>query len=505
MELKAALFDADFASPSKVDEFDRVADLGIRWAIPGGVQRIELTIKADSPNDAYRRYIDHLGHRMVIYDTFADKPIAEGQVYEVVPLENNLIMYICAGLWKRINDDLYTIADMADLDLVPPGDDTDVTIKDIIDDATPAILDSDQSNINASGVETAGWLPDGQVGTPSGDCIVELATVGDSANLPMHFYLKSQPFLNSLPQKPLAYLTTLSKSASPDWIIDVKDLAPNGLTISRHIWNLKTDVTIGYQRLEGTHTGLNGVSSLTDSAAAFIANNVGAGDKVVNITDDALYIVDGVTSATALKFTDTTSATWDTSDVYTVNLKVPKYTASSSTAKTTATDYWSVKYTEIRPEMSATQAAEYRDAILDLFDEPVTQQSFVISGGTIKDGAGARWPLWRVIAAGGGYVRLTGQPLDADVFSNSLDRKTSVRIYAMDYQFRSNTLRIVPADDTRLDAILGKAGLVAGQIIAAQPAPLPAGIKKDTFSPQMATFAPGLPKPASFAPQNETI
>ena len=69
------------------------------------------------------------------------------------------------------------------------------------------------------------------------------------------------------------------------------------------------------------------------------------------------------------------------------------------------------------------------------------------------------------------YFRADNLFIDEAVFTDSDDRANSFMAVAMDYQYASNRLRIVPSTgDSRLDAILGQAGLLQGQIISTETA-----------------------------------
>ena len=66
------------------ETFSDISELGIAWDIPGGIARVELTVRAKSRLDAYARYKDHLGHRIAIYDSTCNRYIGS-EIFEVVP------------------------------------------------------------------------------------------------------------------------------------------------------------------------------------------------------------------------------------------------------------------------------------------------------------------------------------------------------------------------------------------------------------------------------------
>jgi hypothetical protein len=461
---------------SPAERFDSIADLGIRWALPFGIQRIELTVRAKSELDAFNRYQNHLGDIIAIYDSYCDRPVT-AQVYEIVP-EGRFVTYICAGPGKRLYDDVYQVSDMA------ASGDTDAYIKDVLTDSV-TIVSTDQSNIDGSSVDIGGWAPDEQVGTPAGEAIRQLAQIGDASGNLMDFYRVDQPFSGVQLQAPLAYFKARSTTANPDWVFSRADLVPGGLTMSRHIWNLKRNVSIGWGRISGTHTGANNQPNLLDGAANFHTSGVSMGvDRVVNLTDGCYGSIAGI-STTILQpetLQGGTDDDFDTSDKYTVLMSVPKMPASPSAS--TETDLWTVNHYEQRPEMSQTQAGAYEDSLLALFEKPVQQQSFVIGSPTIEDGNGAHWPLWRVFMDDSYYMRVKDLYPEAALFSASDDRQQSFLCVAMDYTYRDNRLRVVPSTgDSRLDVLLNQAGIVQGQIISTAAAAMRAGGPKPNPPP----------------------
>jgi hypothetical protein len=284
----------------------------------------------------------------------------------------------------------------------------------------------------------------------------------------MDFYFVDHTLDESKPNLPIPYYKSRSATASPDWIFSIEDLAPNGLTMARNIWNLKTLVWIAYGRLSGTHTDANPADTiLKDAAATFITDLVGPGDKVINVTTDAVWEVASITSETELAFTDTTTAGWSNGDVYSVKLRDPLWTAASAESS----DYWSVFYREIRPEMDKTQAEQYRDQLAATYSAPVQQQAFVISAPTIKDTNGVNYPLWGPLMHDSFYFRADNIFIDESIFTDSDDRAHTWMATAMDYTHSNYRLRIVPSSgDSRLDSILNQAGIINAQMISTEAA-----------------------------------
>lgn len=468
MRLFANIYEppADFgllnSTTKPVERLTDVADVGIRWALPGGIQRFEVTVHSKSKMEAFHRYKWHLGYRLVVYDTYCDRPIADGQIFEIMP-NGRVVTYICAGYWERTYDDLYTLADMSG---ITASTATSAVIKDILTDAV-SIDDAEQGEIEASGVNIGGWTPDERVGTPAGDAITQLASMGNSSDEPMYFWFRLPTFDGTVPRRPLPVLRsdTLTglagkgTSVAADWIVPKEALTQDGMTISRHLFDLKTNVAIGYHRLSGTHTAIASSNiQLTDSTATFPASGVGVGDTVVNITDGSYGQVASISGDTQLLVTDLIGGTdndFDLNDRYAIIMKNPQWTATATQANNR---YWARMYREIRPEFDATQAAQYRDTLMAVYGRPVLQQAFVLSGPFIYGSGGGKFPLWRVIAENGGIMRLRDFYPDQELFNFSLDRERTFRIVAMDYTYSDNRLRVVPdSRDARLDILLAQA------------------------------------------------
>ncbi len=444
--------DVDYSGSSPAETFADVRDIGIRWALPGGVRRIELTVRASSEFDAWQRYQDHLGHRIAIYDHFVDRYIG-GQVYEVSPSEDwREITYICAGPWKRANDDVYNLSMMSD---IASTDDTDVVIKDILDDSDfSAIVNTDQSNIDSTSLNIGGWVGwKNNAGIWAGDAIAELANLGDSSNNPLDFYLVDAPFNGVQLQKPLPYLKARSTTASPDWIFEREDMAAGGLRLSRNIWNLIRGQQVRFGRIAGTAT--SSTQNLNDTGATFLDGKVKLGDEIINITQGKSYLVGGYSTQTELVVSQGDSNNFATNDLYSIRATGLARTTRTSSSET---DFWVREFKDSRLEMDETQADAFGAKHMAIYEKPVQQQAFTISAPTIRDGNGTRWPLWRVLMGDSFYFRITDLYPEAAVLSSSDDRSQTFIATAMDYTYRDNRLRIVPGtEDTRLDVLIQQA------------------------------------------------
>jgi hypothetical protein len=443
--------DVDYTGNAPVESIHSVQDIGLRWSIAGGLQRLEVTMRAHSDFDAWDRYQNHLGHRIAVYDGLLDRYIA-GTVYEIVP-DGRLVTYICAGPWKRVNDDIYSVSQMSDLTL--PTDDTDVVVKDILDDVV-TVSNSDQSNIDSTGEDIGAWTANRRgIGVFAGEAIEELTAIGTSGNAPLDFYFVDAPFSGVQLQKPLPYLKARSTTASPDWQFERADLASGGLSLSRNVWNLARDQRIGYGRVTGTDDGTGSRANLEDSGADFLDGRFSVGMRVVNVTQNTTYRIDGINNPTTLDLNSEGGTEFTNGDRYVVFFDEPTWTTVATSSET---DLWTKKYREERLEMDATQAADYGAHYMATYEKPVQQQAFVISAPTIRDGNGTRWPLWRPLMGDSFYFRITDLFPEAAVFGASDDRSQTFIATAMDYSYRNNRLRVVPGtNDTRLDVLMQQA------------------------------------------------
>lgn len=455
MRLFASLYwDVDFTGFGLMETFDDIVDVGMRWNIEGGLQRLEVTVPAHSRTDAYNRYaggttgIGHLGWRMVVYDSLLDRYIS-GTVYEITPdTDFRTVKYTCAGAWKRAAADVYKLSDF------PGTGNTDAIIKDILTDSV-TFANSDQSNIDPTSLSVGGWNPLEQRRNdprPT-EAIAQLAAMGDSSGNQYDFYFVDGTFRGStILSKPYAYFKQRDATNGSTWTFSKEDISQ--FSLARNIWDLRRDVHIAHGRITGTDNGGAARSNLVDTTANFLNGEVSVGDRVVNITTGLSYTVDTLTSATQLDMNTEAGTEWSNGDKYSIQSKEMVWT---NTGTSTETDLWTVQFQEARPEMDATQAQKYGDAVLAQYEKPVQQQAFTLGSDTIRSWAdGALAPLWRPLFMDSFYFQITDLYPYPDLasFGNADNRRTTFLASAMDYEYSTNKLRIVPTEDARLDVLL---------------------------------------------------
>lgn len=436
-------------------------NIGVNWRIDGfGVNRIEVTVKAKSAMDQYDRYNSHLGQRLAIYGSDCYLPIS-GFITDVEYAGAGRVTYTAKGPGAcRMEDEL-------DTTVYASATTIDAAIKAILT-AHVSVASSDQSNIDSNSTPLAGWQPDTPQGSYPARMIAELLDKSDSAGNIWDFWFRDEPFSGVALGDYTPYYQARSTTAAADWVVHLRDLLQ--LQLARDINNLRTDVDVYYGTITGTHDGANNSSALIDSGRNFRFAGVLPGDRVSNLTDGSRGVVAYVSqsSNTRLEVRSLTGGTdndFDTGDAYSIQLQEPQYAQSDSVSA----EYWSREYAENQSKMTFTQAGQYADILKNT--EPRQVQSFTVGAPFIRSADGGRFPLWEVIAQGGGYIRVADLYASAALFSTSADTLTTFRITGLDYDYGSNSLSVTVQDPSlRLDARLRRAGILGSDMIQRQPA-----------------------------------
>ncbi len=240
-----------------LENMGQVKRLRIRWALPGGVQRFEFTIKAKSRQDAYDRYKRNLttennGHHadgIAILDSYLDIPLADGWVYEV-RLDGLFVTYVCASTWERCKEQYQTSDPSA----------TTIDTSEYLTDTLAAVVPAsgtDTSNVQSTGVQIGTYTVDASTGDSPQDIIKTIIKMGTSTSGQLlDFYFKPN-FMNGIyPQLPVPVLKARVANVT-GWNISRNDMSQ--LQIGSHIWRLKNDAKVFYSG-GGSVTGTDAAS-----------------------------------------------------------------------------------------------------------------------------------------------------------------------------------------------------------------------------------------------------
>lgn len=430
------------------------ANVGVRWALPGGLQRMELTIKAKSKYDARNRYAEGLGERWVLLDGMIDRPIADGWCYSVTP-DGIHVHYEIAGAWKRHSDQYETTQPVA------TTTDTDVFLKAILTGHVPAVS-ATQTNIGATSTDVGNYVVDLQIGERPDRIIDDLLKMGNSSDQIIDYWLVPAPMNGILPRLPLPYLAARDNTAAVSWQTRERDLSAKEM--SRNIWELVNDVVVGY----------TAVTTLTDAATkndttikVDSVTGFNVGDEIQIQTDeDNRFFTTAITDITGSVFTINDPLPGDASVDNLVKNNNTQFT-SAATDTTSQNTYWTRQARVIRRELNLTQAQQYRDALLAQYKNAAQLTSFTIGSGYVKNTNGSRLPVWRMLI-NPGLVRINDLFADGTVFSNSIDGRQSFRVVALDYDHNRRSMQVTPdtLNEARLDVILQRGGMESvGQMI----------------------------------------
>ncbi|MCP5016876.1 MAG: hypothetical protein GY938_16650 [Ketobacter sp.] len=446
----------DGAARSNLTEvFSDLANVGVRWALPGGLQRFEFTIKANSRWDAYERYNSHHGDGIALLDNWLDRPICDGWIYEVIP-DNRHVTYVVGGAWKRHSDQY------RETNPVGPGTVSDAYLETVLSGHVPA-ASGDYSQIIPTFTQMGNVF---EVDPVFGDRIDEIVkTILDmgtfTAGSIIDYWLVPQLLDGLVPQLPQPYLWARQniESAADKWRIRRRDLSQ--MSISRHIWRMENDTVIYYTKETSVNTNeAEGQTSITVSSISGFS----AGDEV------SIELDGGRTFGTTIKGTPTgttiviNDALPDAASTGNIFRRLTPTATSAATDGTSIATRWQREHREYRRDFDKTQAEQYRDLRQAAYTNPIPQLSFTIGAGKVRKD-NTLYPLHRMLI-NPGYLQID------DLFPNpsigDLDGKSVFRIIALDYDHNSRKMSVTPDSfdgESRLDVYLQQLGLNVGQIV----------------------------------------
>lgn len=457
--LYAARFENDDFSAGLLEQFHTVEAAGVRWNIESfGTERIEVTVRARNRYDIYERMNDHPGQRLALFGHTCHRPIS-GNITGVRPLPGNLVQYVTHGPAWRHDDQLVR-------ETFPTGMDTDERLSNLLTDYVQ-IIDTDHTEISATGTDAAEFQTEWPRGNYPSEIINAFRQMSDPSNNPWDYWVVDEPFNGLQLQRFKPYFKNRNAKSTPDWVVRLRDLA--GFDLNRTIAELKSFVRIWYGSFEGTVTTADaGGGTLTDSAANFTGFEVMPGDRVTNMTDGSRGKVDSVTSGTQLTLVGNGLQGGDddgfgVGDDYTIERLDAWFSATAAAAGAPLVRYHSEDNKRFRFE----QAQGYANALRDFYGVPVQKTAITVGALRIRDGQGALWPLWEVIARGGGLIRIADLYPAGELFGGSLDSLTTFFITSLDYDYSSGQLRVgLDSRDGRLDARLRAAKIIGSEMVA---------------------------------------
>jgi len=228
-------------------------------------------------------------------------------------------------------------------------------------------------------------------------------------------------------------------------------------------------------KASGEATGGSG-TTLVDTAADFVTAGARIGDRVFNGTDDCAGTVTtvaattltcsgGFSGGTANAFVAgdnyRVASVFTASDAYAIKTQATTNRATSTSA---TVSYWAKEIAVFESGMNLTQAQQYAASLVD--DDAQQVQSFIVSSSFIRTGINVKVGLFDVIANGGGYIQIEDLYPAGNLFDLSLDRLTTFFITGLDYDYKTNQLRVqVDRPDRRLDVRLRRAQILGSESI----------------------------------------
>lgn len=457
--LYAGRFENDFDSANILESWEDPEDIGIRWSLDNfGIERVEVTIRVSSLQELYDRQNNHLGQRIGIYSEVSYRPMT-GTITAISPVGSGRVKYIGRGPRWHARSELIR-------ETYPTGEDTDVRITNLLTDYMSTTVSLGNEKIASTGVDAGAFQPDWPRGSYPDELIDQYRGMSNSSNQVMDFWLLDQPFVGPVLQKYQPWFQPRQDSPDPEWVVSINEMRFPRIT--RSIDNYASHVIVFY----GTYTGtvstqdVNGINLLANMN--FTGNGVVPGDDVINITDGSRAKVKVVNGGSDLDCAGDgliggTDNQFDVSDI----VAIQRHDAWYNDQSDATTPLFTREHVLKDKRYTLTQAQAIGDAYLDFYSTGVQEFSFTITSPTIRNFYGARWPLWEMIAQGGGKLRVNDLYPAAAVLDNTLDTLTTFQITAMDYDYRTNRLQVhVDTPDGRLDARLKKAGLLGGELIA---------------------------------------
>jgi len=441
-----------------LETFKSYESLGIRWSLPGGIQRIEIIVKTRNKYELHERMTTHAGQRIAIYSPQMSRPIP-GWIYEVNSVGVGKVEYILLGGWRRLKD-------VYDVTVYDPADSNGDVLATALDDHC-LFYNGDASGIETGGGAIGGWQVADEIGSTLQDITQDMMDMSDSLHRKYDFWFVDDKLNGNKLTQLMPYFQPRVSTADITWQVDTSELG--GLNTGMGIVDTFSHFTIFYDTVGGTATGGSATTLVNADAlfgATFTTDGVAEGDRVVNETDGSAGRVDSVDddeNLTISALSGGTNNVFAAGDFYTITMQnIQSATVTATPVNGTWTKYWR----EIKRGFNRTLALNYGNMLLDQKNVYQQQSPFTINSKTIRDTSGARWPLLEMIARGGGYLRINDLYPSASTYADSTNNSSTFFITALDYDNVSGQMRVVVDNpDRRIDVRLFAAGILNGEMV----------------------------------------
>jgi hypothetical protein len=249
-------------SATLLETFRDYQSLGVRWSLPGGIQRIEVVIKTRNKYELYERMNTHAGQRIAIYSPQMTLPNS-GWIYEVNAMGDGQVEYVAFGSWRRLKE-------VYDVTIYDPTDTTGEVLKTALADHC-LFYNSTSSNISISGSAIGGWQVADEIGSTLQDIIQDMIDMSDSTYRRYDFVMIDEALSGTSLRKLFAGFQPRSSTAAINWQVDVSELG--GLRTGMGIIDTFSNFVIFYDTVGGTATG-GSATTLIDTGAAFTTSGL---------------------------------------------------------------------------------------------------------------------------------------------------------------------------------------------------------------------------------------
>ena len=505
MRLTAAVYNDNYAAPVFQAAYADLADVGISWELPGGVRSMTATIKLDRWA-AFGKYREYALQRLVLQDGYCDKPVATGDITKLTYGYGKLTIE-ARGPWWRLYDGLEnTIATTADTtdDVIkraltahaattvsadqthiaattancymtlPSGNTTATTAGKLVDAGatfiTSGVVVGDIAFDNTGGSfctimaiddeNTLGVTNDIFV---NGDAyVIRRPVISGHTTDTLANYIVDQegPFLKAQ----IAIGTTVCNLTDTTKTTTAAAAAWRTIQLTDDIFT-KDEQYVIVRASPLWVPPYEGIP-VADVVSEMVGYGDGTGAPVYFWLQETAFDVYR-RPIPCLPYLELYSATADADwQVWRRDLQRAEIGRDFANLATSVTALWTAGQQSVAQTNNTStywtrqRVVSGRGAVLSMANEKasvyvntnsdgILRRAWVITAPRIMDGSGFRWPLWRVIAHGGGYLRCNDAFPDAG--TAGYDREKQGRITTMDYSYRNNQLRVTLDDDTRAD------------------------------------------------------